>query len=140
MNKCSYVNLFDERMLLMRNADCNHNHNEIELIKEITATIPSNEKLNALSDFFKAFSDPNRLRIIQSLSKNELCVCDIADIAGMTQSAVSHQLRYLKNINILSCRRDGKSIIYSLKDSHILHIFGEGLIHISEEKEDTHNA
>ena len=120
----------------MRSADCNHNHNEIELIEDIVSKIPLPEQLNSLAEFFKAFSDPNRLRIIQALSQNELCVCDIADIAGMSQSAVSHQLRYLKNINILSCRRDGKSIIYSLNDSHILHIYGEGLIHISEEKEE----
>ncbi len=118
----------------MRNADCNHNHNEIEVIKDICRTMPSMEKLSTLSEFFKAFSDPGRLKIIQSLSKNELCVCDIADITGMSQSAVSHQLRYLKNIDILTCRREGKSIIYSLKDSHILHIYGEGLLHISEEE------
>ncbi len=118
----------------MRNAECNHNHNEIEIIRDICHTMPSKEKLDTLSEFFKAFSDPNRLRIIQSLSKNELCVCDIADIVGMSQSAVSHQLRYLKNIDILTCRREGKSIIYSLKDTHILHIYGEGLMHISEEE------
>lgn len=124
----------------MRNAHCNHNHIEVEAIEAIISNMPSGEKLDALADFFKAFSDPSRLRIIQALAKNELCVCDIADIVGMSQSAVSHQLRYLKNINILSCHREGKSIIYSLNDSHILHIYGEGLIHISEEKEDVSNA
>lgn len=124
----------------MHNAQCNHNHIEIEAIEEIVSSMPEEEKLISLSEFFKAFSDPSRLKIIQALSKNELCVCHIADIVGMSQSAVSHQLRYLKNINILSCRREGKSIIYSLNDSHILHIYGEGLIHISEEKEEIINA
>lgn len=120
----------------MRNAECNHNHNDIKLIEEIIKNTPSAEKLDKLSEFFKAFSDVSRLKIIQALSDNELCVCDIADITGMSQSAVSHQLRYLKSIDILSCRRDGKSVIYSLNDSHILHIYGEGLIHISEEKKE----
>ena len=119
----------------MRDVNCNHNHNEIELIKTIVNHMPSEQKLTSLAEFFKAFSDPTRLKIIQSLATNELCICDIADIVGMSQSAVSHQLRYLKNINILSCRREGKSIIYSLNDSHILHIYGEGLIHVSEERE-----
>lgn len=122
----------------MRTAECNHNHNDIKIIEEIVKVMPSDEKLDKLSEFFKAFSDPGRLRIIQALAQNELCVCDIADIAGMSQSAVSHQLRYLKNIDILTCRREGKSIIYSLNDSHILHIYGEGPVHISEDdvKED----
>ncbi len=116
----------------MRNAECSHNHNEIEEIQEIIKTTPTEETMNKLAEFFKAFSDVTRLKIIRALSQRELCVCDIADIAGMSQSAVSHQLRYLKNINILSCRREGKSIIYSLNDSHILHIYGEGIIHINE--------
>ncbi len=121
----------------MRTAECNHNHNEIEIIENIVKVMPSDEKLAKLSEFFKAFSDPGRLRIILALSQNELCVCDIASVAQMSQSAVSHQLRYLKNINIVACRREGKSIFYSLNDSHILHIFGEGLVHISEDdKED----
>lgn len=118
----------------MRNAECNHNHNDIKIINETIKNIPSQEKLEKLSEFFKAFSDPGRLKIIQSLANTDLCVCDICDIVQMSQSAVSHQLKYLKNINILSCRREGKSIIYSLNDSHILHIYGEGLVHISEEQ------
>ncbi len=118
----------------MRNAECSHNHNDIQIINEIVKTMPSQEKLEKLSEFFKAFSDPGRLKIIQSLANSDLCVCDICDIVQMSQSAVSHQLKYLKNINILTCRRDGKSIIYSLNDSHILHIYGEGLVHINEEQ------
>ncbi len=120
----------------MKDVCCEHTHKDIEEINAILESMPSEEKFNTLAEFFKAFSDPSRLKIIQALSKHELCVCEIADIAGMTQSAVSHQLRYLKNIDILSCRREGKSIIYSLKDTHILHIFGEGLVHINEEKEE----
>lgn len=118
----------------MRNANCNHNHNEIEIIEKISRQMPKEHEFAKLSEFFKAFSDSTRLKIIQSLANNELCVCDIAEIVGMSQSAVSHQLRYLKNIDILSNRREGKSIIYALKDAHILHIYGEGFIHITEEE------
>jgi len=120
----------------MRNVHCNHNHNDISAIENIIKLTPPDSSFTSLAEFFKAFSDPNRLKIIQALSHNELCVCDIAYIVNMSQSAVSHQLRYLKNIDILSCRREGKSIIYSLKDTHILHIYGEGLIHINEDKEE----
>lgn len=119
----------------MKDICCEHNHKEISEIEAILKEMPSEEKFVTLAEFFKAFGDPSRLKIIQALSRRELCVCEIADIVSMSQSAVSHQLRYLKNIEILSCRREGKSIIYSLKDTHILHIFGEGLVHINEEKE-----
>jgi len=119
----------------MKNVCCEHDHKDIKEIETIIKKMPSEEKFMTLAEFFKAFADPGRLKIIQSLSQRELCVCEIADIPGMSQSAVSHQLRYLKNIDILSCRREGKSIIYSLKDTHILHIYGEGLVHINEEKE-----
>lgn len=119
----------------MSEFECIHTHNDIKLLKEIAALVPESETIDKLSEFFKAFSDPGRLKIIQALSQNNLCVCEISQIVNMSQSAVSHQLRYLKNINILSCKREGKSIIYSLKDNHILHIYLEGLIHINEDKE-----
>ena len=124
----------------MKEFSCTHSHAETKEIEDIIRDCPSEDKLSCLADFFKAFADPTRLKIIQALSHNELCVCCIADSTGMSQSAVSHQLRYLKNIDILKSRREGKSIIYSLKDSHILHIYGEGLIHINEEKEAYKNA
>ncbi len=103
-------------------------------IKEIQEAIerPDESNLGRLSEFFKAFADPTRLRIIHALSQEEMCVCCLAEAVGMSQSAVSHQLRYLKGIDIVKCRRDGKSIIYSLTDAHILHIYGEGIIHIME--------
>lgn len=119
----------------MKIVSCTHNHAESAEIEAIIHSCPPEESLSSLAEFFKAFADPSRLKIIQALSQRELCVCCIAEAVGMSQSAVSHQLRYLKNIDILECRREGKSIIYFLKDSHILHIYGEGLIHINEEKE-----
>ena len=119
----------------MSNSICNEcSHRNLNEIKEILSQMPSEDVFFKLSEFFKAFSDPSRLKILQALSKSELCVCEISDIVNMTQSAVSHQLRFLKNIDILACRREGKSVIYSLKDSHIFHIYAEGFIHINEER------
>ena len=119
----------------MTNIPCTHNHIEAAELEQISKSFPAEKEVLALAEFFKAFSDPSRLRIIQALSKSELCVCCLAETVKMSQSAVSHQLRYLKNIDIVSSKRDGKSIIYSLKDSHILHIYGEGLIHIREDND-----
>ncbi len=117
----------------MQNIHCNHTPEETKEIELIIQTTPSPEKLCDLAEFFKAFSDPTRLKIIRALSQRELCVCQIAEITGMSQSAVSHQLKYLKSIDVVSNRREGKSIIYSIADMHISHIYGEGLIHINEE-------
>lgn len=117
----------------MHKPECIHSPTKVLELSEITQSSIHPDKLNELAEFFKAFSDPTRLKIILALSKKELCVCKISDIVQMSQSAVSHQLKYLKNINIVKCRREGKSIMYSLSDMHISHIYGEGLVHISEE-------
>lgn len=117
----------------MQESHCNHTPQETQEIENIIRSTPSVHKLNKLAEFFKAFSDPTRLKIIRALSQRELCVCQIAEITNMSQSAVSHQLKYLKSIDVVSNRRDGKSIIYSISDTHISHIYGEGLIHINEE-------
>ena len=114
----------------MRSANCNHNHNEIELIEDIVSKIPSPEKLNSLADFFKAFSDPNRLRIIQALSQNELCVCDLAALLDMTKSAISHQLKALRLSNLVKTRREGQVVYYSLADDHVKYILDIGFDHI----------
>ena len=85
------------------------------------------EKLAAL---YKALGDPTRVRILDALGYRELCVCDISALLGMTVSAVSHQLRLLRDSRLVKSRRDGKSILYSLDDDHIVHLFREGLEHI----------
>ena len=84
-----------------------------------------------LSQTFKALGDPTRLRIIDALSKSELCVCDIAEILGMSQSAISHQLRVLRNLRLIKYRKEGKLAIYSLDDDHVLQLFNQGLEHIN---------
>ncbi|WP_425446276.1 ArsR/SmtB family transcription factor [Dethiothermospora halolimnae] len=83
-----------------------------------------------LSQIFKALGDPTRLKIIYALSKKDLCVCDIAEILDMSQSAISHQLRVLRNLRLVKYRKEGKSAIYSLDDDHVLTLFNQGIEHI----------
>lgn len=85
-----------------------------------------------MSDFFKAFSDHTRIRILTALSKRELCVCDISELLGMTQSAISHQLRFLKATRLVKNRKDGKTVYYSLSDGHIQTILAQGMEHVQE--------
>ncbi len=82
-----------------------------------------------LSDIFKTMGDPTRLKIIQALSTGEMCVCDIAAALGMEHSAISHQLRVLRNMRVVKFRKEGKEAIYSLDDEHVLKLFNEGLEH-----------
>lgn len=84
-----------------------------------------------LSEVFKVLGDPTRIRIIHVLSKCEMCVCDIAETLDMTQSAISHQLRLLRTMKIVKFRKEGKSVIYSLDDDHVLQLFSQGMEHIS---------
>lgn len=93
--------------------------------------ILSQERVIELSKIFKALGDPTRLRIIDSLSKEELCVCEIAELLNMNQSAISHQLRVLRNLRLVKYRKEGKSAIYSLDDDHVLQLFNQGLEHIN---------
>lgn len=106
-------------------------HKEIvELIKKEKL---SQETMVELSKIFKALGDPTRLKIIHSLSKEELCVCDIAELLEMNQSAISHQLRVLRNLRLVKYRKEGKSAIYSLDDNHVLQLFKQGLEHINHD-------
>lgn len=93
--------------------------------------ILSQERVIELSKIFKALGDPTRLRIIDSLSKEELCVCEIAELLNMNQSAISHQLRVLRNLRLVKYRKEGKSAVYSLDDDHVLQLFNQGLEHIN---------
>ncbi len=95
--------------------------------------LPDEELLYDLADLFKVFGDPTRIRILYALSVEELCVQDIADRLSMTQSAISHQLRVLKQMSLVKFRRDGKTIFYSLADSHVATIMNQGLEHVTEE-------
>ena len=95
--------------------------------------IPENETIQAIAELLKAFGDPTRVRILFHLLHREMCVNDIAEAVELTQSAVSHQLRILKQIHLIKCRRDGKNILYSLADDHVRTILEMGLEHVTEE-------
>lgn len=90
----------------------------------------SSEEVLSLSEIFKAMGDPTRIRILQALSEEELCVCDLVEVLEMTQSAVSHQLRALRNLRLVKYRKEGKNVFYSLDDEHIINLFTQGLAHI----------
>ena len=103
-----------------------------DLIKNALANQPEEEKLADLADLFKNFSDTTRIRILSLLTANEMCVCDIAEALNATQSAVSHQLRTLKQSRLVKSRREGKSIFYALDDAHVATIIAMGMEHINE--------
>ena len=96
--------------------------------------LPEEELLYDLGDFFKILGDSTRIKILSALFHSEMCVCDIAAILGMTQSAISHQLRVLKQGRLVKHRKEGKVVYYSLDDDHIKHIVDQGLTHISEKR------
>ena len=107
--------------------DCVHTHKNIK-----KRAISDDNTLYALADLFKVFGDPTRIRILYALSAQELCVFDIASVLDMTQSAISHQLRILKQMKLVKFRREGKTVYYSLADSHVETILNQGLDHVLE--------
>lgn len=96
--------------------------------------LPEEELLYDLGDFFKILGDSTRIKILSALFQSEMCVCDIAALLGMTQSAIFHQLRVLKQGRLVKHRKEGKVVYYSLDDDHIKHIVDQGLTHISEKR------
>ena len=102
------------------------------LIEEVRAKLPDVEELYDLAELFKVFGDTTRIRILYVLFEAEMCVCDIAEMLNMTQSAISHQLRLLKQFRLVKSRRDGKTIYYSLADDHVRSIIDQGKEHIEE--------
>ncbi len=104
-----------------------------ELLAQVREKLPQEEKLYDLSELFKVFGDSTRIRILFVLFEAEVCVCDLAAALGMTQSAVSHQLRILKQSKLVKSRREGKSVFYSLADSHVRTIIDQGMEHVEEE-------
>lgn len=107
-------------------------HNHQETLNAVRSQMPSDDKLNRLAELFKVFGDPTRVKILYSLFESELCVCAIAELLEMTQSAISHQLKVLKDANLVSFRREGKTIYYSLADDHVNLIIAQGYNHITE--------
>jgi ArsR family transcriptional regulator len=111
---------------------CSTHHVHDDILSKINSDMPSEEELYDLAELFKVFGDSTRIRILYVLFESEACVCDIANALNMQQSAISHQLRILKQSRLVTSRRDGKSVIYSLADDHVRSIIDQGREHIEE--------
>ena len=111
---------------------CEYIHIHEDLVKKVEESMPVEEELFDLAELFKIFGDSTRIKILYVLFETEMCVCDIAQILNMTVSAISHQLRILKQARLVKFRKDGKSVFYSLADDHIKKIIDNGMEHINE--------
>lgn len=108
-------------------------HKEHKAVVESTRSLmPKEELLYDLAELYKVFGDTTRIKILFALYESEMCVCGIAELLNMTQSAISHQLRVLKNNRLVKFRKEGKTVFYSLNDDHIFKILNQGLEHITE--------
>lgn len=103
-----------------------------ELLARVSADMPQEEELYDLAELFKVFGDSTRIRILYVLFEAEVCVCDLAEVLNMTQSAISHQLKILKQAKLVKARRDGKQVFYTLADEHVRTIISMGQEHIEE--------
>ena len=117
------------------NLICDGKHPHADKSKSLY-TIPPAQTLEAMAKLFKVFGDTTRMKIMSLLLEKEMCVCDIADFVGMDQSAISHQLKVLKEARLVKFRREGKTIYYSLDDEHVRDIFVEARNHVCEEHTD----
>ena len=103
-----------------------------EQVAHAMENIPDSDTLRSLTDIFKALSDPSRLKIVSALAACELCVCDLAAVSGSSESAVSHQLRILRNLKIVRYRREGKIVFYRLDDDHVKSLISQSIQHVQE--------
>ena len=111
---------------------CDFIHAHEDIVEKVRGTMPGEDTLYDLTELFRIFADSTRVRILYVLEESEMCVCDLAALLGMTQSAISHQLRALKNARLVKARRDGKTVFYSLADQQVKTILDQGLEHIRE--------
>jgi len=103
-----------------------------EAVEQVFKSMPNDDELIDLAELFKIFGDSTRIKILYSLLVSEMCVCDIATLLSMSQSAISHQLRLLKQAGLVKYRRDGKTVFYSLSDAHVSTIINQGMEHVQE--------
>lgn len=112
--------------------ECKEHETHDSIVERVREGMPDDEILYDLAELYKVFGDSTRIKILYALFEEELCVCDIASLLGMSASAISHQLRVLKQASLVRYRRDGKTIFYSLADDHVRSIIGQGMEHIGE--------
>lgn len=120
----------DDKIKGIDRCNCTIIHEDI--IYKVKKDMPIDEVLYDLAELFKIFGDSTRIKILYALFQSEMCVCDLAALLGMSQSAVSHQLKVLKHTRLVKFRREGKVVYYSLDDEHIKKIFDYGFAHINE--------
>lgn len=138
--KYAIVDVNMARSLLMSRDIHNYDHTELcdcheihsDIIEKVSEMMPDEERLYDLAELFKIFGDSTRIRILFVLFEAEVCVCDLAETLGMTQSAISHQLRILKSSDLVKSRREGKQVYYSLADEHVRTIIASGMEHVLE--------
>ena len=111
---------------------CEYIHAHDDIIKKVNDDMPDEEILYDVAELIKIFGDSTRIKILYVLFESEMCVCDIAQLLNMSASAISHQLRVLKQAQLVKFRRDGKTIFYSLSDDHVRTILDQGIEHICE--------
>ena len=111
---------------------CEAHHTHEDLVNRVNQNMPDEDELYDLAELFKVFGDSTRIRILFVLFEAEVCVCDLAQVLNMTQSAISHQLKILKQNKLVKSRREGKSVFYSLADEHVRTIIDQGREHIEE--------
>ncbi len=112
--------------------NCEEEYVHGDIVKAVAERLPNEEILYDVAELFKVFGDSTRVRIICALFESEMCVCDIAAVLNMTQSAISHQLRVLKHSRLVKYRRSGKTVYYSLADDHVQNIFNQAFEHVME--------
>src|SRR3954470_13832952 len=128
MSTCSYIHMSIERMALAEKCDAPH---QAERRK---SALMSSRTVEALADTFRVLGDPTRVRMLDALSSGELCVCDIASLVGLSESAVSHQLRLLRGMRLVRPRRAGRLVYYAVDDQHILELLKQASTHVEESR------
>jgi len=118
------------------NIDEDANTKSIDKVSFARSKMPGEKLINDLSDFFKNFGDSTRLKIVSSLMSGELCVAELCEVLEMSASAVSHQLRILRQAKMVRSRRDGKQVYYSIDDNHVGILYSVGLAHLKEEEKE----
>lgn len=111
---------------------CEYMHIHSDLVDKVNENMPDDDILCDLAELYRVFGDSTRIRILYALFESEMCVCDIAQVLGMSISAISHQLRVLKQARLVKYRRDGKTVFYSLSDDHVRSIIDQGIGHVEE--------
>ncbi len=136
MNRCSYITVFKftyiGELAVVELDRCEINCIHDEAVKAVREALFSEDIAISLAELFKALGDPTRVKILFSLMTRELCVCDLSAVIGVSDSAVSHQLKILRTLRLVKFRREGKILYYSLADNHVEKLFAQGLEHVTE--------